>query len=89
MSKTNIILRQFNDIKEIIDNTSEGLKSGDVTDIAHIENMVASLCEETLNLPKKEAVKVQPIMGEIISKLDTLANDLKDFKSALQEDGGA
>lgn len=87
MNKTDIILRQFNDIKEIIDNTSETLKSGHVTDITHIENMVVSLCEETLNLPKKEAVKVQPIMGEIISKLDTLANELKDFKTALQKAG--
>ena len=80
MNKTDMILRRFSDVKDIIDSTQETIKSGHTPDITHIEQIVDSLCRESLALPRDESVKIKPVMAEMIEKLNQLETDLKQIK---------
>lgn len=85
MSKANDITQKLNALTQFIEDAQQKLQKGEVVNLSHLDAEVAQLCDDTLQLPPKEAVKVQPIMGNMIAKLETLGLALQDFQTALKE----
>lgn len=84
MSKADNISQKLNALTQFIEEAQEKLQKGEVVNLTHLDAEVAQLCDETLKLPPKEAVKVQPIMGNMITKLETLGLALKDFQTSMK-----
>jgi hypothetical protein len=85
MSKSEEIIAKLNGLTQFIEEALTKLQNGEVVDLSHLDAKVAQLCEETLKLPPEEAVKVQPVMGDMISKLETLGLALQDFQKSLKD----
>lgn len=85
MSKSEDIISKLKALTQFIEGAQAKLQNGEVIDLSHLDAEVAQLCEETLKLPPEEAVKVQPVMGDMISKLETLSLALQDFQKSLKE----
>lgn len=85
MSKSDDIITKLNALTQFIEDAQNTLQKGEVIDLSHLDAEVAQLCDETLKLPPAEAVAVQPIMGNMITKLEALGVALKDFQSTLKE----
>lgn len=84
MTKTDAIVTKLQDMTQFIEQAQEKLKKGDVINLSHLDGEVAQLCDETLKLPPQEAMKVQPIMAKMISRLEELGLALKDFQASLK-----
>ena len=87
MSKADEIMTKLQDLTHFIEDAQNKLRDGEVLNLSHLDAEVAQLCEETLTLPPQDALKIQPIMGTIISKLEELGVALKDFQTNLQNKG--
>ncbi len=88
MSKSEDIITKLSELTQFIENALDRLQNEDVVDLSHLDGEVAGLCEETLTLPPEEAVKVQPVMGEMITKLERLGMALQDFQNSLKDQNG-
>lgn len=88
MSKADDIAQRLQELTEFIVNAQAQLKNGEVVNLSHLDDEVGQLCDETLKLKPEEAVRVQPIMADMISKLEELGLALKDFQSNLKPSGG-
>lgn len=88
MSKSDEIIKKLNDITAFIEGAQQKLSEGEVINLTHLDGEVETLCQETLTLAPQEAAQVQPVMGNMISKLEELGLALKDFQSNLKNSNG-
>ncbi|HPF77827.1 MAG TPA: hypothetical protein PLF01_00925 [Alphaproteobacteria bacterium] len=84
MSKADLIVQRLQELTSFIEDAQTKLQSGEVLSLSHLDDEVGQLCDQALNLPPQDAVKVQPVMANMISKLETLSIALKDFQSGLK-----
>ena len=84
MNKADILIQRMNELNTFIDDAYQKLQKGEVANLTRLDNEVALLCEQTLKLAPTEAVKVQPVMGDMISKLESFSVSLKDFQTELK-----
>ena len=84
MSTTSEIIEKLEALTRFIGDAHTALNEGAVVDLSYLDGEVAKICEETLSLPAQEAAKVQPIMGEMITKLEALGVALQDFQSHMK-----
>ncbi|MCI5060264.1 MAG: hypothetical protein MRY79_04240 [Alphaproteobacteria bacterium] len=82
---TDQIIERMQELTRFIEQAQSEVTQGAVTDLSRLDQEVATLCDQTLKLPAQEALKIQPVMAEMIGKLETLGLALKDFKSNLEE----
>lgn len=82
MSNADEIAQRLQELSEFIENAHQQLKDGEVVNLSHLDDEVGELCDQTLRLPPKEATKVQPVMADMINKLEKLSVALKDFQEA-------
>lgn len=61
------------------------LQSGAVPDLEPLEREVADLCKDLLAAPSRESQQTAEKMREMISLLESLAFELKDFASTLND----
>ncbi len=85
MSKANDIKQKLEQIILFIEEAQKKLQEGEVINLSHLDGEVEALCQQTLQLPPSDAIEVQPIMGNMITKLEELGVALKDFQSNLKE----
>lgn len=85
MSKVDDIKQKLDAMTAFIEEALEKLQKGEVLNLAHLDQEVSVLCEETLSLPPQEAQKIQPVMAHMISRLEELGVALKDFQNNLKE----
>ena len=88
MSSAQEISSQLKELVSFIENAHEQLSSGTVVDLSRLDDEVARICEETLQLSPEEANNVQPAMAEMISKLEALGVALKEFQDGLRNKNG-
>ena len=84
MSKATEIINKLEALTLFIEEAQLKLQQGEVISLSHLDGEVAQLCNGALGLPPQEAVQVQPIMGDMISKLETLSLSLQDFQNNLK-----
>ena len=87
MSNTEQIAVRLQELTSFIQNAKEKLGNGEVVDLAHLDGEVEQICEQALKLKPEEALNVQPVMAEMISKLEELGLALKDFQDNLKPKG--
>ena len=88
MANPDQIIKRMNDVTHFIKGAQEKLKTGEVVNLSHLDSEVAQLCDQTLNMVKADAMKIQPAMAEMITQLETLGLQLKDFQNSFQPTGG-
>ena len=84
MTKTDDIIATLKQMTADIEAAQEQLQSGNVADLSALDVKVAEICQETMELPSAEAMAVQPVMAEMIGKLEAFGMALKDFKNSFQ-----
>lgn len=89
MSNAQQITARLNELSDFIDEAQAKLNDGEVVNLTHLDDEVATLCEQALALPPQEAAQVQPVMGDMISKLEQLGASLKEFQDNLKSGDGA
>lgn len=87
MGKPDQIVTKLEELTRYIENAQVKLQEGEVINLSHLDGEVAQLCEETLQLLPEEATRVQPVMSNMISRLEELGLALKDFQSNLKNKG--
>lgn len=88
MSDANKIAARLQELTSFIEDARNKLSNGEIIKIAHLDGEIAQICNQTLSLPPKEAVQVQPIMANMISRLEELGLALKDFQNNLKSKNG-
>ena len=88
MSNAQQIAARLNELTDFIEEAQAKLESGEVMNMAHLDDEIAALCDQTVALPPQEAAQIQPIMGNMISKLEQLGISLKEFQDNLKSNNG-
>lgn len=75
---------QFRDLISYIEESTEEINSGKMADLTNMDHKVAALCESVENADTEVARSTQPLMAEMIAKLDQLAQALNDYQQKAQ-----
>ena len=85
MSEKDDIQNRMLEISAFIDDANGHITKGEMVDLTGLDDEVASLCDRTVALPPQDAVTIQPLMAEMISKLEVLSQSLQDFQNKLKD----
>lgn len=83
MTKDQIIQR-LTQMTETIDEAQNDVAAGIVKDLTHMDREMAQICDDIVKLSPEDAAQVQPIMADMISRLETLAGSLQSFKEQMK-----
>ena len=84
MNKDQIVKRLEN-IVTTINQAQDNVAAGIVQDLSFMDKEVAQVCEDIVKLPPEDAAQVQPIMADMISRLEGLAQSLQSFKEQFEQ----
>lgn len=84
-NEAELIIDKLNAMNGFIDEAESALEKGNIINLSHLDDEVAQLCAQTLSLPPEQAKSVQPIMANMIGKLEALALSLQSFQAQLKE----
>ncbi len=79
--------RRFEDLIEYIHKANEDVIGDRVCELTKLDETVAALCRDVGSAEPAVAKDVQPLMAEMISKLDELARNLTEFQQRHEENG--
>lgn len=74
------VIKRLEEITETINKAQADVSAGIVQDLSFMDEEVASICGDILKLKPEDAAAVQPIMADMISRLEGLAQSLQSFK---------
>lgn len=83
--------QRSDELIQFIENTLNDLHRGEMPDFKNmkdIENQVSVLCDKVSKSSPEVAREVQPLMSQMIGRLDALAQALIDFKQTAEERHG-
>ncbi len=78
------IINELKRLTALIEQTHTKLGDGTVEGLSHLESDVEVLCRHIIALPTLEAQSVQPMMADMITKLETLGIALQEFQTRLK-----
>lgn len=81
MSDAENLTQRLNDLIQHIEKTKILLANGEVTPVNNLDQTIASLCADIEQSTPKVAKSVQPLMAQMITKLDELALIIQDAQS--------
>lgn len=87
MSEAQNIIQRMNELTQFVSQSNDIIKGGQMVDLTGLDDEVASLCDRTVALHPQEAMQVQPVMAELISKLEELGRTLQQFQNNLGSQG--
>ncbi len=79
------ITAKLEEIIQTVNAAQADVSAGIVKNLSHMDKDVAKICEEIVKLPQEEAAQVQPIMADMITRLEALAQSLQNFKSQFDQ----
>lgn len=88
MSSVEQISNRLQELVSFIENAQEQLSGGQVVNLSHLDDEVAEICEHTLQLKPEEAAQIQPVMADMITKLEELGIALQQFQANLKDKNG-
>lgn len=77
--------KRFEDLIAYIIKANEDVLDGRIRRLNDLDQNIEKLCQDTLATEAIIAKQMQPLMGEMISRLDELASNLKEFKKQHEE----
>lgn len=72
--------RRLSELIAFVEQASQDVQAGKIPNLHNIESEVAVLCKRVETSTPDIARQVQPLMGEMIGKLDQLAQELTEYK---------
>ena len=84
MSDADQISQRLQKLASFIEESQAKLQQGEVVNLSHLDDEVGELCDQALKLKPEDAVKIQPIMADMISKLEELGVALQDFQANMK-----
>ncbi len=79
--------RRFEDLIAYINKANEDVLDGRIGELADLDKDVTALCRDVESSEPALARDMQPLMAEMISKLDELAQNLTEFQQRQKENG--
>lgn len=79
------ILKKLEEIVVTINSAHDEIAAGVVKDLSSMDQEVSKICAEIVKLSPEDAAQVQPVMADMISRLEGLAQSLQDFKSQFKQ----
>jgi hypothetical protein len=79
------ISQRLEDIVATINKAHDDVSAGIIQDLSFMDKDVASVCNDIVKLKPEEAAEIQPIMADMISRLEGLAQSLQSFKSQFDQ----
>lgn len=76
---------RLNAMLDTIDDARMNAAQGRVHDLTAMKNEADRVCAEILKLPPAEARSLQPLIGDLITRLDELEQTLDSFKQQVEE----
>ncbi|MBX2835061.1 MAG: hypothetical protein KTR28_08845 [Micavibrio sp.] len=77
--------RHIEHLISCVDEAHIALKNNTVVDLGTLENDVNAVCDLVSHLPPERARALQPLMADLIARLDVLAEDLQNFKARYKD----
>lgn len=84
MNKDQIIARLTQTI-DTINQAQNDVAAGKVKDLSFMDKDVAVICNDIMKLSPDEAAQVQPIMADMITRLEQLAGSLQAYKDQFNQ----
>lgn len=78
------IIKDLNRLTAFIEQTHTKLSDGTVESLSHLDSEVEVLCRDIIALPPLDAQSVQPMMADMISRLEALGIALQEFQTKLK-----
>ena len=78
--------KRFEDLIDFIDASIVEVRGGKMVAMDELESIVAKLCADLEKADAETAKSTQPLMAQMITKLDELAQGLVDFQ--IEKQGG-
>lgn len=85
MSNREQIETRMRDLTNFIAQAADRVRAGEMVTLTHLDDEVASLCDQSIALPPHDALQVQPVMAEMIGTLEELARALKEYQDNKQD----
>ena len=77
------------ELTDFIQQADDTINGGQMVDLQGLDDEVASLCDRALALPPQEATQIQPLMADMITRLEALGASLQRFQDNLRSENGA
>jgi len=74
------IIEKLSTLITLIDQAQIDIDAGRVRDLSAMDHDVAKVCDDIVALPPEQAQEVQPVMADMITRLEKLAGSLQSFK---------
>jgi urease accessory protein UreF len=84
MSNPQKISQRLQELSDFIESAHTSLGEGEVVNLSHLDGEIEQLCNAALRLPPADAKEVQPVMADMISKLEALGLALQEFQNGLK-----
>lgn len=78
---------RFQTLIEFVEVSAQQVEGGNMPDLTSLDNDVSVLCQDVESADSETAKAVQPMMSNMIAKLDQLAQVLTRFQTQVQEEG--
>jgi hypothetical protein len=75
---------RFASMISIIDTALENLQAGKMPDLGTLDSEVAKICRDVEAADPALGQKVQPLMAEMIGKLDKMAQALMEYQQKIE-----
>lgn len=82
------IKTRMEELTSFVIESNNSIQEGQMVDLQGLDDEVASLCDRTLALPANQAAEIQPLMSEMISRLEELGRSLEILQENLRNDNG-
>lgn len=89
MSEEDALQAYGEELRNLIAFVEESLgkvQGGEMPDLGDLDGKVSTLCQNIETAENEIAQQLQPLMGEMIGKLDELAQALSEYQSKMQEE---
>ncbi|GJL84387.1 MAG: hypothetical protein DHS20C02_01620 [Micavibrio sp.] len=77
---------RFHELTTFVEDALTKVKSNEMPDLSNLDERVSGLCSDIEAADDETTARVQPMMAEMIGKLDELALALSEYQQKLQSD---
>jgi len=78
--------QRLQELVSFVDDSLAKLQGNEMPDMADLDVKVSGLCQDIETADSETAQQLQPLMSEMIGKLDELAQALSEFQARAQEE---
>lgn len=81
------IKSELAELNIFISNADAKVRTGEMVALFQLDEQVAKLCEESVQLAPNEIAEVQPLLANLIKNLEQLSISIKEYQDKLNQEG--